>query len=110
MRDRIMHQKLHEAQLQAQIQGMMQPQGGGGGPPGGAPPEGGAGQQPGMGMTGGPSGTGGTNPAPPPMLARPKGLGQTPSPPAGQPPMGITLDAVKKALLLVVDKLKGSVF
>jgi hypothetical protein len=40
---------------------------------------------------------------------RPKGLGQPQSPPAGQPPMGITLEMVRKALLLVADTLKSTV-
>jgi len=47
----------------------------------------------------------------PPQIARPLGMGadRGQAGPPGGTPKGITLDAVKKALELVADKLKGTV-
>jgi len=107
MIQRVRAEKLAEAQLQAQIQGML----GGGAPPGGAgggPPgqQGGAG--PSAGMQGG--GAAGNSQSPPPsMVVRPRGLGGPPSPPPGQQDQGITREKVEETLKLVADKLKGSV-
>lgn len=99
----IEQESLAEAKIQAQMQQIL-----GGGQPQGGPP----GQQPQGGQAppgqGAPSPQGGGQQIPP-MVARPRGMGETPSPPAGMPAKGITLDAVKQALSLVVDKLKGTV-
>jgi hypothetical protein len=102
MQEEIEADLIHEAEMQARVQGIMQgAQGGapgGGGPPGGAP-------------TGGPGPTGG--PPPPTMIARPPGMGaDRQGAPQGLPtgvPKGVNRDAVTKALQLVADKLTGTV-
>ena len=108
MRQRIAAQKLHEANLQAQMQQIMgggqAPGGGGGAPPGGGGPPGGA-PQGGSGPSGGP---------PPTMIARPPGMGadratQGPQSQAGTGPKAVTLDTLKQALMLVGERLKGTV-
>lgn len=104
MRDRIAAQKLHEAQLQAQIQQtMMAAQQGGG-----APPQGQAEAGPGMASGAPPGASSNTQPAP--MIARPRGLGQAQAPPVGGVPQGVSRQAVENALNLVAERLKGSVF
>jgi hypothetical protein len=108
MRERIAAQKLHEAQLQAQIQTVLlsaqQPGGGGGGaapggPPGVPPPAGGP-------M---PTGGGGPSSQPAPMLMRPRGLGEMQAPPAGGVPQGISRQMVENALMLIAERLRGTV-
>jgi len=93
---------LHEAELQARVQGILggagQPAGGPGGPPGGGSPA-----TP-------PQAPGG--PKAPTMIARPPGLGADRSPGQGLPtgvPRGVNREAVTKALQLVAAKLKGTV-
>ena len=86
----------------------MQQAAAGGGPPGGAPGGGPPGAPPsgsGPGPQGAPPGA-----APgPDKIARPYALGAKQSPLPTGVPKGVTLDAVKKALELVADKLKGTV-
>lgn len=97
MVERVRRMKERDMQMQAAAQG-----GGGGAPGGGAPP---GNPNPGA---GGPQGAPPT-PQSPSKVARPYGLGaQQPQLPSGVP-NGVTLDAVKKALELVADKLRGTV-
>lgn len=98
MIERVRAETLRDAELQARIQGMMQP---------GAPPPGGGGPS-----GGGPAPSQG-GPPPPTMIARPPGMG---APAGGGPPglptgvpNGVNREAVSKALALVADKLKGTV-
>lgn len=99
MVERVRRMKLREMELQQQAQG-------GGAPGGGAPPGGPGGGPPPQGA--GPGGAQGGPPSPT-KIARPYGLGaQQPQLPTGVP-QGVTLDAVKKALELVADKLRGTV-
>ncbi len=118
MRDRIRQQKMHDAQLQAQIQAVV------GGGEGGQPPPGGSpGAPAGPGSPGSPSSAptqlmrprqlmpGGGHPQPPgapqPGAPGPQGA---PKPPGGVPAMGVTRDKVSGALAAVGDKLRGQVF
>ena len=102
MAERVRRETEREMQLQMQAQGGAPP--GAGAPPGGQP-GGGAGTGP-----SGPQGPGGAAPpSSPSKVARPYALGaQQGALPTGVP-KGVTLDAVKKALELVADKLKGTV-
>jgi len=92
---------IHEAEMQAKVQGIMQ---GGQAPPGGGGPPGGA-------PTGGPGPTGG--PPAPKQIARPPGLGAdrmgAPQGPPTGVPRGVNREAITKALQLVAPKLKGTV-
>jgi hypothetical protein len=100
MVERVRREKEREMQQQAQMAQGMPP---GGGAPGGG--QGPAGQ-------GAPSGgqLPGNSPAPSPTrIARPYGLGAQQSELPTGVPKGVTIDAVKKALALVADKLKGTV-
>ena len=96
MADRVRREKERDMQQQAAAAG-------GGAPGGGTAP---GGDQ---------SGSAGPQGAPPPVpqgpdkIARPYDLGAQQQPLATGVPKGITLDAVKKALELVADKLKGTV-
>jgi|SRR5665213_270701 len=99
MVERVRREKEKEMQMQQAMQGGAP---GGGGPPGGAP---GGGGPSGGGQQAPPQG----GPPPPTRIARPYGLGAQQPELATGAPKGITLDAVKKALELVADKLKGTV-
>lgn len=103
MRDRIAAQKLHEANLQAQVQGVLMAA-----QQGGAPPQGQADQASGIASGAPPGASGNTQPAP--MVMRPRGLGEAQAPPVGGVPQGVSRQAIENALLLVVDRLKGEVF
>lgn len=60
-----------------------------------------------MGTGGGPTPGGNTQPAP--MVMRPRGLGEQQAPPVGGVPQGVSRQAVENALMLVVDRLRGTV-
>lgn len=102
MRQRIAAQKMHEAQLQSQMQSVLMAAQSGQE----APPSGPAGQSP-PGMGGGPAGGGNNQPAP--MIARPRGLGEMQAPPVGGVPQGVSRTAIENALMLVAERLKGTV-
>jgi hypothetical protein len=90
---------LHDAELQARVQGIMQ---GGQAPPGAGGPPGGA-------PTGGAGPSGG--PPAPKQIARPPGLGADKTPSQGLStgvPKGVNREAVSKALQLVAAKMKGT--
>jgi hypothetical protein len=98
MAERVRREKEREMQMQQQMQGGAPPGGGGpGGAPGGSAPPGGGSQ--------------GAPPVPqsPTTIARPYDLGAQQSQLASGIPKGVTLDAVKKVLEPVADKLKGTV-
>lgn len=99
MAERVKRHKMEEMQLQQQMQAGAAPPGGGGAP-------GGAGAAPPT------AGAGGASAAPTPgpdRIARPYALGAQQSQLPTGVPKGVTLDAAKKALELVADKLKGTV-
>lgn len=101
MAERVKRHKMEEMQLQQQMQA-------GAAPPGGAPPGG----APAGGGTAPPTaGAGGASAMPPSpsKIARPYDLGAQQPPLASGVPKGVTLDAVKKVLEPLADKLKGTV-
>jgi hypothetical protein len=106
MLQRVRRERLKDAELQAQMQQIAQGGQGGQAPPGQPPAQQGA-PGPSAGMPGGGQAPG--NQAPPPMIMRPRGLGQPPPEQAGQPPKGVSIDALKEALKIIADRLKGSV-
>ncbi|HVA88899.1 MAG TPA: hypothetical protein VNL71_03570, partial [Chloroflexota bacterium] len=105
MQKRIEASDIHDAEVQAKVQGIL----GGGGAPGGAPPGagGGGGRPPTS------PGGGGQPPSPPApqQMVRPPALAA--QQPQGLPtgvPSGISTEAMKKALADVADKLHGPVW
>jgi hypothetical protein len=104
MRQRIAQQLQHEAELQGQLQALVQPQQGGGQPPSPGGPSGGAGPAPAQPAVPAPSQ--GQAAPPPTMIARPPAFARQ----AQQAPTGITRQAVEKALKGIAEKLKGTVW
>jgi hypothetical protein len=103
MLQRVRREKLKEAELQGQMQAMMQ----GAGTPVGAGVAGGGGAQSPPPQAPATTPSQGQPPSPPTMIARPPGLGAD----RAQQPMGggVTQAKVEEALKVIADRLKGSV-